>query len=121
MVCPSCGTENPEGAKFCNECAASLAEVAPAPALEERKIVSVLFCDLVGFTAASEQSDPEDVRARLRPYHARLRQEIEGYGGTVEKFVATRSWPSSERRRRTRTTPSAPCAPDSPSWRRSPS
>ena len=49
--------------------------------------MSMLFCDLVGFTAASEQPDPEDVRARIRPYHARLRQEIEGYGGTVEKFV----------------------------------
>ena len=49
--------------------------------------MSVLFCDLVGFTAASESADPEDVRARIRPYHARLRSEIEGYGGTVEKFV----------------------------------
>ena len=49
--------------------------------------MSVLFCDLVGFTAASERADPEDVRARIRPYHARLREEIEGYGGTVEKFV----------------------------------
>jgi len=49
--------------------------------------VSVLFCDLVGFTAASDRADPEDVRARIRPYHARLRQEIERYGGTVEKFV----------------------------------
>jgi class 3 adenylate cyclase len=47
----------------------------------------VLFCDLVGFTAASEVADPEDVRARIRPYHARLRREIERYGGTVEKFV----------------------------------
>ena len=47
----------------------------------------MLFCDLVGFTAASEPADPEDVRARLRPYHARLRQEIERFGGTVEKFV----------------------------------
>ena len=47
----------------------------------------MLFCDLVGFTAASEKADPEDVRARIRPYHARLREEIEGYGGTVEKFV----------------------------------
>ena len=54
---------------------------------EERKVVSVLFCDLVGFTAASEAADPEDVRARIRPYHARLRQEIERYGGTVEKFI----------------------------------
>ena len=49
--------------------------------------MSVLFCDLVGFTAASEAADPEDVRARIRPYHARLRQEIERYGGTVEKFI----------------------------------
>ena len=49
--------------------------------------MSVLFCDLVGFTATSERQDPEDVRARIRPYHARLRSEIEGYGGTVEKFV----------------------------------
>ena len=49
--------------------------------------MSVLFCDLVGFTAASERADPEDVRARIRPYHQRLREEIERYGGTVEKFV----------------------------------
>jgi class 3 adenylate cyclase len=47
------------------------------PVREERKVVSVLFCDLVGFTAASEQQDPEDVRARIRPYHARLRRETE--------------------------------------------
>ena len=59
----------------------------PAAGLEERKVVTVLFCDLVGFTAASEAADPEDVRARIRPYHARLRSEIERYGGTVEKFV----------------------------------
>ncbi len=47
----------------------------------------MLFCDLVGFTAASDAADPEDVRARIRPYHARLRREIERYGGTVEKFI----------------------------------
>jgi class 3 adenylate cyclase/tetratricopeptide (TPR) repeat protein len=86
-VCLSCGAENPESAKFCNECAARLSETPAAPALEERKIVTVLFCDLVGFTAASEQVDPEDVRSRIRPYFARLRQEIERYGGTVEKFI----------------------------------
>jgi class 3 adenylate cyclase len=86
-VCPSCGTENPEGAKFCNECAAPLAERPAASVHEERKVVSVLFCDLVGFTAASEHQDPEDVQARIRPYHARLRQDIERYGGTVEKFI----------------------------------
>ena len=50
-------------------------------------MVSVLFCDLVGFTAASEQADPEDVRARLRPYHERVRVELERFGGTVEKFI----------------------------------
>ncbi|HVS10358.1 MAG TPA: adenylate/guanylate cyclase domain-containing protein [Planctomycetota bacterium] len=60
----------------------------PAPSVhEERKVVTVLFCDLVGFTSASEAADPEDVRSRIRPYHARLRLEIERYGGTVEKFI----------------------------------
>jgi predicted ATPase/class 3 adenylate cyclase len=54
---------------------------------EERKTVTVLFCDLVGFTAASDRVDPEDVRARIRPYHARLRHEAERFGGTVEKFI----------------------------------
>jgi len=49
--------------------------------------VTVLFCDLVGFTAASDAADPEDVRSRMLPYYARLRQEIERYGGTVEKFI----------------------------------
>jgi class 3 adenylate cyclase len=58
-----------------------------APEREERKVVSVLFCDLVGFTAASDRRDPEDVRARMRPYHARLRREVERYGATVEKFI----------------------------------
>ena len=87
VICARCGTENHEGAKFCNECAAPLAEAVAPDALEERKVVTVLFCDLVGFTAASEQQDPEDVRARVRPYHARVRQEIERYGATVEKFV----------------------------------
>jgi class 3 adenylate cyclase/tetratricopeptide (TPR) repeat protein len=59
----------------------------PASGHEERKVVSVLFCDLVGFTAASEKQDPEDVQARIRPYQARLRYEIERHGGTMEKFV----------------------------------
>jgi class 3 adenylate cyclase len=54
---------------------------------EERKIVSVLFVDLVGFTSRSDGADPEDVRARLRPYFLRVKQEIERVGGTVEKFI----------------------------------
>jgi class 3 adenylate cyclase/tetratricopeptide (TPR) repeat protein len=86
-ICSACGSENRDGAKFCNECAAPLVSATPTHELEERKVVSVLFCDLVGFTAASDRQDPEDVRARIRPYHARLREEIERYGGTVEKFV----------------------------------
>jgi class 3 adenylate cyclase len=83
--CPSCGRENPEDARFCAACGAELAPAA-APA-EERKVVSVLFVDLVGFTASSEAADPEDVRARLRDYHVRAKQEVERFGGSVEKFV----------------------------------
>ena len=86
MRCPNCGEENPERARFCSSCGAALEE-APRRAAEERKVVSVLFVDLVGFTATSEKADPEDVRARLRPYHSRVKQEIERFGGTVEKFV----------------------------------
>jgi class 3 adenylate cyclase/tetratricopeptide (TPR) repeat protein len=85
--CPACREELPGEFPFCPFCAASLTELPAAPVREERKVVSVLFCDLVGFTAASERVDPEDVRARLRPYHERLRVEIERFGGTVEKFV----------------------------------
>jgi class 3 adenylate cyclase len=53
----------------------------------ERKVVTVLFADLVGFTSRAESLDPEDVHAILRPYHNRLRQELERHGGTVEKFI----------------------------------
>src|SRR5919109_3840996 len=53
----------------------------------ERKVVTVLFADLVGFTARAETLDPEDVEAILRPYHERLRGELERFGGTVEKFI----------------------------------
>jgi class 3 adenylate cyclase/tetratricopeptide (TPR) repeat protein len=86
QVCPVCAAENAEGARFCSSCGASLTE-APRPSGEERKVVSVLFVDLVGFTTSSEQADPEDVRARLRTYHARVKQEVERFGGTVEKFI----------------------------------
>jgi predicted ATPase/class 3 adenylate cyclase len=85
ISCPSCGQENPEGFRLCGMCGASLA--SEAAAREERKIVTVLFCDLVGFTAKAEQLDPEDVRAVLGPYHMRVRSELERHGGTVEKFI----------------------------------
>jgi class 3 adenylate cyclase/tetratricopeptide (TPR) repeat protein len=83
--CPECGEQNAEGARFCSACGSSLSTQAHPS--EERKVVTVLFCDLVGFTGRSDQADPEDVRATLRPYHERVRQEIERFGGTVEKFI----------------------------------
>jgi class 3 adenylate cyclase/tetratricopeptide (TPR) repeat protein len=86
LSCPRCGEENAERARFCWSCGASFEAEAPSTT-EERKVVSVLFVDLVGFTARSDRSDPEDVRATLRVYHERLKREIERFGGTVEKFV----------------------------------
>jgi class 3 adenylate cyclase len=85
-TCPSCGQQNPDDARFCNACASPL-QADERGLAEERKIVTVVFVDLVGFTAQAEQLDPEDVRGVLSPYHARLRQELERYGGTVEKFI----------------------------------
>ncbi len=72
-------------ARFCQACGAPLEEVG-APR-EERRVVSVLFVDLVGFTSRSERLDPEDVRAMLSRYYDRARAEIERFGGTVEKFI----------------------------------
>ena len=86
FVCPQCGRENADDSRFCSGCGASLA--APARAQrEERKVVTILFADLVGFTSQAEQLDPEDVRATLSPYYAQLRDELERHGGTVEKFI----------------------------------
>jgi class 3 adenylate cyclase len=86
LACPACGFENSENAKFCSECGAALAS-RPASRREERKVVTVVFADLVGSTARAERLDPEDVRAILQPYHERLRRELERRGGTVEKFI----------------------------------
>ena len=86
ITCPSCGQENPPIAKFCLACAEPLPDRSHGLA-EERKVVTVLFADLVGFTARAEKLDPEDVRAILTPYFARVRSEIEAFGGTVEKFI----------------------------------
>jgi predicted ATPase/class 3 adenylate cyclase len=84
-ACANCGQENPDVARFCLACGAPL--LASGIAREERKVVTVLFTDLVGFTSRAEQLDPEDVRAMLSPYYARLRSELERRGGTVEKFI----------------------------------
>jgi class 3 adenylate cyclase len=86
VTCPACGQENPEGFRLCGMCGAALVPTA-APAREERKVVTVVFTDLVGSTARAEDLDPEDVRATLSAYYAQLRAELERYGGTVEKFI----------------------------------
>src|SRR4051794_32382210 len=84
--CPSCGHANTDDARFCSQCGVALVVARPV-VHEERKIVTVLFADLVGFTSRSERLDPEDVRALLGPYYARLRSELERFGGTGEKFI----------------------------------
>ena len=85
-TCQVCRQENPAGARFCNACGSPLDGEA-RPLREERKVVTVLFADLVGFTARSERMDPEDVQRLLQPYHAHLRSVLERYGGTVAKFI----------------------------------
>src|SRR3954452_10980986 len=84
-ACSSCGADLPDSARFCPSCGTPVAETAPRG--EERKIVTVLFADLVGFTGSAERLDPKDVRATLSPYATRLRIELERFGGTVEKFI----------------------------------
>jgi class 3 adenylate cyclase len=86
VTCAACGQENPDGSRFCAMCGAALVQAA-APAREERKVVTILFTDLVGSTAQAEGLDPEDVRAKLSSYYAQLRTELERHGGTVEKFI----------------------------------
>jgi len=85
VACPHCGRENPDDARFCNGCGGAVA--VDVAGREERKVVTAVFVDLVGSTARAEQLDPEDVRALLRRYHETLRRALEGYGGTVEKFI----------------------------------
>src|SRR2546421_1631046 len=85
-TCVNCGQENADVARFCLACGQAL-EAEPAAGQDERRIVSVVFVDLVGFTARSEKLDPEDVAAILTPYHDLVRRELESFGGVVEKFI----------------------------------
>jgi class 3 adenylate cyclase len=86
LVCARCGHANREDAKFCEECGFSFAAV-PAGAKEQRKTVTVLFCDLTGSTALGETLDPERLRALLARYFERMKAIVERHGGSVEKFI----------------------------------
>ena len=101
VACPNCGMANPPAAKFCGECATPLSSAAggarqsSTPAggasggapVAERRLVSVLFADLVGFTPYAEERDAEDVRDTLSRYFDLASDVITRYGGTVEKFI----------------------------------
>jgi len=82
-VCPSCGSDLPGEVRYCPKCGAAVETVVG----EERKVVTVLFADLVDSTATADERDPEDVRAAVRPQVARMRQELERFGGTFEKYI----------------------------------
>src|ERR671918_692363 len=85
-TCADCGQDNPEGGSFCLACGAQLD--APSPErTEERRVVTVLFVDMVGSTSRAEKLDPEDVREILDRYYRRVKQEVEHFGGVVEKFI----------------------------------
>ncbi len=82
-ACPACGKENPDGFQFCGFCAAPLTDGGR----EQRKVVTVVFCDVTGSTALGESTDPEALRALLARYFERMRGIVESHGGTVEKFI----------------------------------
>src|SRR5215210_5002175 len=96
-LCASCGASNPPGQRFCGTCGAQLATSGAEPATiqgdqrgiptTERRLVSVLFADLVGFTTLSESRDPEEVRELLSRYFDESRRVVDRYGGVIEKFI----------------------------------
>jgi len=94
--CPNCSVVNAADARFCTDCGFGLADGhrPAAPTSAERRLVTVLFADIVGFTPFSEGRDPEDVREMLTGYFERCREIIEGHGGTIDKFIgdAVMAW-----------------------------
>ncbi|HEY6099395.1 MAG TPA: zinc-ribbon domain-containing protein, partial [Anaeromyxobacter sp.] len=83
VVCPVCGEENPARARFCLSCGAPLGSHEDQ-AGEERKLVTVVFSELVGLEGGA---DPEELKHALDPYYALVRREVGDYGGTVDKFM----------------------------------
>ncbi|MFJ2957866.1 adenylate/guanylate cyclase domain-containing protein [Streptomyces sp. NPDC087270] len=87
MRCAACDAELPSEARFCPSCGTPAAVRAPGVPQEERKVVTVVFCDLVGSTALSGVLDPETLRTVVLRYFERMRECLEEFGGTVEKFI----------------------------------
>ena len=85
-TCGSCGSDNPEGFRFCGSCGALLVE-EPSTVHESRRTVTVVFCDVTGSTALGERLDPESLRGVMARYFEAMRLVIERHGGTVEKFI----------------------------------
>ncbi|HSL57992.1 MAG TPA: adenylate/guanylate cyclase domain-containing protein, partial [Acidimicrobiales bacterium] len=82
MDCPACGTPAPVGARFCATCGASLVDAG-----DERRVVTVLFADLVGFTMLAESRDPEEVKLLVDRCFELLVHDITAFGGRVDKIV----------------------------------
>ena len=121
--CPTCGATNQPDAKFCGECGTALTPVDATPTsaataatrpdgaaepVTERRVVSVLFADIVGFTTLAEGRDAEEVRDLQDRYFATCRAVIDRYGGTLEKFIGDAVMAVWGAPGRSRTTPSEP-------------
>ena len=133
VVCPTCGHHNPPGDRFCGECGTALAAdsspatvaddssmptaAEPAGVEAERRLVTVLFADLVGFTTASEDGIPRTFVSTCRRTSRLLARSSGGMAARSRSSSATRSWPSGAPPSPTRTTPSGRCAPPSTSSR----